>query len=133
MLQKFVYWSGMSDFLVGIGTIAGAIGIAMAPEPVKGQFVALMTLGMFLMMAAACLMWASHNMKERAPVIFWQGLVRLTAVSSVIYAVPNGLSETWEYGLVVWDGAIGLTYVIGMIKVTGCSPIQLLQCKTAAA
>lgn len=133
MLQKFVYWTGMSDFLVGAGTIAGAIGVAAAAEPVKGQFVPLMTLGMFLMMAAACLMWASHNMQERAPVIFWQGLVRLTAVASVIYAVPNGLSETWEYVLVLVDGTIGSTYVIGMIKVTGCSPVQLLQCKTAAA
>lgn len=131
MLQKFVYWTGMSDFLVGAGTLAGAIGIAIAPEPVKGQFVSLMTLGMFLWMAAACLMWASHDMQRRAPVIFWQGLVRLTAAASVVYAVPHGLSETWEYALVLIDGIIGTTYVIGMIRVTGCSPLQLLLCKTA--
>jgi len=31
---------------------------------------------------------------------------------------------------VVFDGAIGLTYVIGMARATGCSPIELLQCKT---
>ena len=90
-----------------------------------------MTLGMFLMMAAACLMWASKDMANRAPVIFWQGLVRLTAVCSVLYAVPAGLSQQWEYALVVFDGIIGATYVIGMLRVTGCTPIQLLQCKTA--
>ena len=124
MLQKFVYWTGFLDFLVGAGTWAGAL---VNPQP--GQFVALMTLGMFLMMAAACLMWASKDMLNRAPVIFWQGLVRLTAVSAVLYAVPNGLSESWEYSLVAFDGVIGLTYVIGMLKLTGVSFPQLIMCR----
>jgi hypothetical protein len=133
MLQKFVYWTGASDFLVGAGTIAGAIAVAMAAEPVKGQFVPLMTLGMFLMMAAACLMWASKDMANRAPIIFWQGLVRLTAVSAVIYAVPNGLSEQWEYALIAIDGTIGLTYVLGTMKVTGNSFIGCLLCRPAVS
>ena len=133
MLQKFVYWTGASDFLVGAGTIAGAIGVAMAADPVKGQFVPLMTLGMFLMMAAACLMWASKDMANRAPIIFWQGLVRLTAVSAVIYAVPNALSEQWEYALIAIDGTIGLTYVIGAMKVTGLSFIGSLMCRPAVS
>ena len=128
MLQKFVYWTGALDFLVGAGTWAGAL-----TNPQPGQFVALMTLGMFLMMAAACLMWASQDMLNRSPVIFWQGLVRLMAVCAVLYAVPNGLSETWEYGLVVFDGSIGLTYVLGMMRVTGFSVLQLLACKTPVA
>jgi hypothetical protein len=92
-----------------------------------------MTLGMFLMMAAACLMWASKDMQNRAPVNFWRRLVRLTAVCSVLYAVQAGLSQPWEYALVAFDGAVGLTYVIGMTRVTGCSPIELLQCKTTPA
>lgn len=130
MLQKFIWWTGLSDFLVGAGTWAGAVGIAMAAEPVKGQFVPLITLGTFLMMAAALLMWSSHDMKTRAPVFFWQGLVRLSAVCAVIYAVPNQLSETWEYALLGIDGPIGLVYVIGALKVTGCSFTQLLAGKT---
>lgn len=140
MLQKFVYITGALDFLVGAGTIYGAINFAANAfndagdlhHPLfSGLFVAMMTLGMFLMMAAACLMWASKDMEKRAPVIFWQGLVRLTAVCSVIYAVPLGLSESWEYALVAFDGTIGLTYVIGMMRVTGLSPLALAQCKTA--
>ncbi|WP_101760523.1 hypothetical protein [Oceanicoccus sp. KOV_DT_Chl] len=128
MLQKFVFWTGALDFLVGAATWAGAI---MDPQP--GQFVALMTLGMFLMMAAACLMWASKDMVNRYPVIFWQGLVRLTAVSAVIYAVPNGLSMQWEYALVAFDGTIGLTYIIGSLRVTGQSFFNCLLCKSVAA
>ena len=91
-----------------------------------------MTLGAFLMMAAACLMWASKDMVNRSPIIFWQGLVRLTAVSAVLYAVPNGLSQTWEYSLVVFDGTIGLVYVLGMMKVTGLSLFGLILCREPA-
>ena len=125
MLQKFVYITGALDFLVGAGTWYGALS-----NPQPGQFVALMTLGMFLMMAAACLMWASKDMINRAPVIFWQGLVRLTAVCSVLYGVPHGLSEQWEYALVAFDGTIALTYLVGMVKITGQSPLALLLCRT---
>ena len=128
MLQKFVFWTGALDFLVGVGTWAGALS-----NPQPGQFVALMTLGMFLMMAAACLMWASMDLAQRYPVIFWQGLVRLTAVSAVIYAVPNGLSQQWEYALVAFDGTIGLTYVIGSMKTTRLSFLKCLLCKPAIA
>ncbi len=121
MLKKFVWWTGASDFLVGAGTWVGAIGVALADVPVKGQFVPLVTLGTFLMMAAACLMWASHDIANRSPVVFWQGLVRLSAIAAVIYAVPHGLSETWEYALLAIDGPIGLTYVIGSMRATGSS------------
>jgi hypothetical protein len=67
VLAKFVYWTGAFDFVVGAATWGGALY-----EPKPGQFVSLMTLGMFLMMAAACLMWASKDMENRYPVMFWQ-------------------------------------------------------------
>lgn len=124
MLQKFVYITGALDFLIGAGVWYGALS-----NPQPGQFVAFMTLGTFLMMAAACLMWASKDMLSRAPVIFWQGLVRLTAVCSVLYAVPLGLALPAEYALVAFDGTIALVYLIGMVKHTGKSPLALLLCK----
>ncbi len=62
MLQKFVYWTGALDFLVGAATWYGAIA-----NPQYDQLVPLMTLGMFLMMAAACLMWAALDRVNRSP------------------------------------------------------------------
>jgi len=41
--------------------------IAMAVAPVKGQFVPFIALGTFLLMAAALLMWSSHDMRNHAP------------------------------------------------------------------
>jgi hypothetical protein len=56
--------------------------------------------------------------------------VRLSAVSAVIYAIPDLLAENWEYAPLAIDGFIGLVYVIGSMKVTGFSCVQLLGCKT---
>ena len=64
--------------------------------------------------------------------IFWQGLVRLSAIAGVVYAVPHQLSETWEYALLGIDGPIGLVYVLGSVRFTGRSFVDLLQCKTGS-
>lgn len=122
----------MSDFLVGLAAWGGALQVASATPPQTGSFVPLVTLGAFLMMAAALLMWASANLAERAPVVFWQGLVRLSAVIAVVYAVPAALAENAEYVLILIDLPIGLAYVIGSVRVTGCSPLTLLLCGTRA-
>lgn len=126
MLRKFVYWTGFLDFLVGAAVWAGALA-----NPQPAQFVPLMTLGTFLCMAAACLMWASQDLAARYPVVFWQGLVRATAVGAVLYAVPRELSETWEYGVAAFDGVIGVTYILGSVKVSGLPLVQCLLCRPA--
>ncbi len=127
MLQKFVYVTGALDFLVGAATWASAL---LDPQP--GLFVPLMTLGTFLMMAAALLMWASKDMLHRAPVIFWQGLVRVTAATAILYGVSAGLSESWEYGIAIFDGIIASVYLIGIVRVTGGSFVNCLLCRTPA-
>lgn len=125
MFRKFVFVTGFLDFFVGLG-----VWIPALMAPTEGTFVAFMTLGAFLFFAAAALMWASQDIAVRAPVIFWQGLVRLTAVISILYAVPNGLATQYEYGVAVFDGVISLTYVFGTVKFTGASPFRLVLGKT---
>ena len=126
MLQKFIFWTGALDFLVGLGAWAGAVA-----NQAPGQFVSLITLGTFLMMAAACLMWASQDIGNRYPVIFWQGLVRFSAAAAVVYAVPRGIAEPWEYSLVAFDGTISLVYIFGSIRVSGLSFFSCLMCRKA--
>lgn len=126
MLKKFVLITGALDIPIGLAAYASAF---MNPQP--GQFLSLIVLGTFLLMSAALLMWGSANMAQRAPVIFWQGLVRLSLVAAVIYAVPNNLATYHQYYVAAFDGTIGLTYVLGMMKVTGHSFGQLITCKSA--
>lgn len=121
MLPKFVLITGFLDIPIGLATWAAAL-----LEPHDAHFGALMTCGAFLMFAGAALMWASRDMRVRAPIIFWQGFVRLTAVASILYMVPAGIAEQWQYGIVAFDGAIALVYIIGMIRHTGATFFQLM-------
>ena len=126
MFRKFVWVTGFLDILIGLGVWTQPL---MAPQ--EGTFVSLMTLGAFLMFAGAALMWASKDLDVRAPIVFWQGLVRLTAVCSILYGVPNGLATPYEYGVAVFDGVISMTYILGTIRLTGVSGFALLRGRTA--
>jgi hypothetical protein len=121
VLRKFVLITGFLDIPIGLATWAAAI-----LEPQDTHFGALMTAGAFLIFAGAALMWSTQDMKVRAPIIFWQGFVRLTAVGAIIYMVPKGIADSWQYGICAFDGIIGLVYIIGMMKHTGASFFQLM-------
>lgn len=121
MLRKFVLITGFLDIPIGLATWAAAI-----LEPQDAHFAALMTCGAFLMFAGAALMWSAQDMKTRAPVIFWQGFVRLTAVASILYMVPKDLAESWQYAIVAFDGAIAFVYIMGMRRHTGASFVRLM-------
>jgi hypothetical protein len=118
--------TGFLDIPIGLATWAAAI-----LEPQDTHFGALMTCGAFLVFAGAALMWAAQDMSVRAPIIFWQGFVRLTAVASIMYMVPKGIAESWQYGIVAFDGLIAIVYIIGMMKHTGAPFFSLLMGKTS--
>ncbi len=125
MLRKFVLITGFLDIPIGLATWAAAI-----LEPQDAHFGALMTCGAFLMFAGAALIWSAQEMKARAPIIFWQGFVRLTAVASILYMVPKGIAESWQYGIVAFDGTIALVYIFGMMQHTGVPFFRLMRGKS---
>lgn len=122
MLRKFILVTGALDIPIGIATIAAALLV----KPYDTHFGALVTCGAFLMFAGAALMWASADLQTRAPIAFWQGFVRLTAVGVILYMVPAGLAETWQYGVVAFDGLIALVYIVGTMQLTGAGFWALL-------
>ncbi len=114
MLKKFVFITGALDVPIGLAAIAAALF-----EPHDAHFGALMAVGAFLLFAGAALMWSTADLKVRAPIVFWQAFVRLTAVASILYMVPAGLAESWQYAVVVFDGVIAIVYIVGMLRLTG--------------
>ncbi len=127
MLRKFVLITGALDIPIGLATIAAAL-----IEPRDAHFGALMTCGAFLMFAGAALLWSTADLKTRAPIVFWQGFVRLTAVGSILYMVPAGLAESWQYGVVAFDGVIAAVYILGTMQLPGTSFFGLMMGKGAS-
>ena len=129
MLSKFVFWTGASDFVVGGLTFYSATQILKEGSEAYQQFISLMVLGMFLIMAASCLMWASRELILRYPIVFWQGLVRLTAAGAILFSYLAGLTGQWLFFLVIFDGAIGTTYVLGSMRTSNLSFFGCMLCK----
>ncbi len=132
MLSKFVYWTGASDFLVSSAVLFGSFSSLGTDKPLQEHFIPLMVLGMFLMMAAACLMWASKDLRNRYPIVFWQGLVRLTAAGAILFSYFSGLSDKSLLFLIFFDGTIGVVYVVGSMKLTQLSFVNCLSCREIA-
>ena len=128
MYRKFVLITGALDIPIGMATFAAALLV----KPFDTHFGALLTCGAFLMFAGAALMWSAADIERRAPIPFWQGFVRLTAAAAIIYMVPAGLAESWQYGVVAFDGVIALVYIFGALSVTGTGFGSLMLGKTAA-
>lgn len=124
VLRKFVLVTGALDIPIGLATIAAAL-----IEPRDAHFGALMTCGAFLMFAGAALVWSTADLEARAPIVFWQGFVRLTAVGSILYMVPAGLAESWQYAVVAFDGVIAAVYIVGTMQLPGASFFGLLMGK----
>jgi len=126
MLRRFVFITGALDILVGIAAAAPAL---LDPQP--DTFVPFLTLGAFLWFAGAALMWSAQDLAVRAPIVFWQGLVRLVAVISTLYGINANLAQTELYGLVGFDGLVCAVYFVGTCRLTGVSPFKLMAGRTA--
>ena len=126
MLKQFVFVTGALDILIGIAAASPAL---LDPQP--ETFIPFLALGAFLLFAGAALMWSAQDLAVRAPIVFWQGLVRLVAVVSTVYAINTGLAQVELYAVVVFDGIICAVYFVGLCRLTGASPFTLLAGRTA--
>jgi len=127
VFRKFVLITGALDVPIGLATIAAAVF-----QPQDEHFAALTTAGAFLMFAGAALVWAAADLANRTPIVFWQGFVRLTAVVSIVYMVQVGLAESWQYGVVAFDGVIGLVYILGSMQTTRTGFFGLMRGRSIA-
>ena len=125
MFKKFVLITGALDFPIGL-----AVAVPAVLDPQPGNFTALVTLGAFLCFAAAALMWSAQDLQTRAPIVVWQGLVRLVAVMGILYAIGTGMQGSEQLAVCIFDGIVCAVYFVGCIKLTGASPLQLLLGRT---
>lgn len=126
MFEKFVVVTALLNFLFAPMVIVQAV---QTPDP--ANFVFSFTIAGFFLMAASLLIWASRDLTARAPVLFWSAVSRLIAITTVVYAVPVGLADPSQYAFVVFDGFIAVVYILGALRVTGRSFLDLLLWRVA--
>lgn len=112
MFKKFVFATGLLEFPLGLAVAVPAI---MGLD--ASYFILPIMIGSFLFFCGACLIWASRNIPERAPVVFWQGIVRLTAVLTILLGIHYGLVSTDNLPAAIMDLVIGPIYIVGVLRV----------------
>ncbi|WP_041390221.1 hypothetical protein [Sphingobium chlorophenolicum] len=108
--KMFVKWTGMANLL------GGGVLVALSRAPLIKMVASgpgFWVLAGFLSFSGAVLVWASSDPLERAPVIFWEGVLRLWA------ALSFTLMPDWPLAKVVvlGDGSIGSIYILGLLLV----------------
>lgn len=122
-MRKVYTWivaiTAVMNLLLGLSTIIGA----KTPEMLANAgWPASWVTGGFLIFAAVLLFWASFDVERRAPVLFWEGLLRLWAAFTFSQAMDNPMAPA----VIAMDGTIGVIYLAGLFL------IFRLSLKTAA-
>ncbi len=115
IFKKLVLITGIFNFPIGLGLFFQAMSNTTAETFITGAVT-----GSFILFAGAALVWASNDIKTRASIIVWNGLVRLIGFSLVLYASVNfeGVSKEM-IAISFMDLVLAFIYIIGSVKVTG--------------
>lgn len=121
MFSAFVLVTGVLDLLLGL-----VVAFPALRNPGPNNYLNPIMIGAFLVFCGAALMWSSQNVRDRGPIIFWQGLVRVAAVIAILVGVNFGWVEQKNLAAAVMDGIIGPTYLIGVCRVLRRSPLEVV-------
>lgn len=121
MFKKFVQLTALLNFPIALGI--------MIPEMVTPQqdtFIFTVVLATFLMFAGAALLWAVSDIKNRASIIVWNGIVRLVGFFTVAYASSLGMAPTIFVVISGMDLIAAIIYAMGSVKKSGIPFTSLL-------
>lgn len=123
-MTSFIFWSGLYNaglalFLL-FPPLYRALGLNLC-DTVWGWLIA-----GFLAYTSVTLMYASRDLVRRAPLVYWESLLRYTAGLVLIPAGLFGDIGSIAAVLGLGDLAIGLVYMFGLPKELGVSHAALL-------
>lgn len=124
IFQKIVLITGILNFPIGLMMIVPAL---LKPDP--ESLITTVVVGAFIMFAGTTLIWSTKDLQTRASIVVWNGLVRGIGVLSVVYTTTIGIVPTEQLVVTGLDFILFLIYIIGSVKITGISFINLLLAK----
>ena len=124
-MQKFVFWSGVYNIVAGFSLFFPMFYELMRIRHPNSVFWS-EAFGFFVICLGILLVICSRDLKSRASLVYWEGVFRL-----IFFAHMTWFGVMKDFGLMlavfgVIDLFIGLVYLIGLPRVTGKSPTDLL-------
>lgn len=124
LLQAFTFWTGIYNAVLTL------IMLTPSAQQAIGLYVCDVAwqqlLAGFLGYTAVVLIYASRDLSSRAPLLYWEALLRFAAALVVIPAGMWGNIGVAGAALGVGDTAIGIVYIYGLTVGMGFSHANLL-------
>jgi hypothetical protein len=123
-MKNFVYWSGVYNIFLGAGFIIPAVPQSLGIQT-PGSIFWLWLPAVFVIYLGLLLMLCSRNLKTRAPIVYWEGILRVMA-----FLLCAWFGFFGELGLMlgligIADLLIGIVYFIGLPKAINSSTAYL--------
>jgi len=124
-MRKFIFWTGIYDIVMA-GTISCPWVVKMLGVPLPESYFWLWFAAALVIYLGVVLVISSRNIKTRAPVIYWEGILRLVGfVLMAGFGILGGLGIAVTV-LGVVDLIIGLVYLIGLPNSMNTTPMNIL-------
>ena len=124
-MRKFVFWTGIYDIVMA-GSLACPWVVRMLGVPLPESYFWLWFAAVLVMYLGVLLVISSRNLKARAPVIYWEGILRLVGFLLMAgFGLFGGLGPAVVLIGVV-DLIIGLVYLIGLPKALNTPAMDIL-------
>lgn len=124
-MRKFVFWTGIYDIVMA-GTLSCPWVVRMLGVPLPESYFWLWFAAALVAYLGVVLVIASRDLKARAPLVCWEGILRLVGFLLMAgFGIFGGLGPAVTL-LGVVDLVIGLVYLVGLPKALNASLPDIL-------
>ncbi|MEM7119039.1 MAG: hypothetical protein AAF614_41860 [Chloroflexota bacterium] len=114
-MKQFVAWTGVYNVLLGIGFLIPPIPRLLGVKLPASSFWVLLA-ATFVTYLGVMLIFCARDLKARATLVYWEGILRLVAASLLCWFGFLGGLGTFLGVLGLIDLGIGLVYLVGLPK-----------------
>jgi hypothetical protein len=124
-MRSFVFWTGIYNVIAGISFLVPGLVSLLGIRASESNFW-VWTVAASVIYLGVALVLSSRRLAERAPVVYWEGILRIVA-----FFLFGGYGFLGDLGLVagilgVLELVIGLVYLIGLPRALGKPAMDLL-------
>jgi hypothetical protein len=124
-MRKFVFWTGIYDIVMA-STISCPWVVKMLGVPLPESYFWLWFAAALVIYLGVVLVISSRNMTARAPLIYWEGILRLVGfVLMAGFGIFGGLGLAVTL-LGIVDLIIGLVYLVGLPKALNTPAMNII-------
>ena len=123
-MKQFIFWTGMISVVSGLSLQFSQIAQLLMPTEQAGMVMHLF--GAMAVFLGVMLIFRSRNLQARGVLVAWEGVLRLFGCAVMVYYGIFGGAGFMSAVSGLFDGAVGVAYLIGLPQHLQCRLSDLL-------